>query len=234
MRISRGLAALIFITFFHTILSAKYLYKDDVVNEAKFNENIEKLGQELYEKSGISLKLIMIRDLPTDMDIQEYEQEVVKEFSEPTILLTFAEFNSQIDIFVNDPSLYKHFDKNQVLSPVASTAQALVMAVFFAESFDDFLEFSTNSGGTILPLLGAKAKDGQTSGKYAAAMFNGYVDIARQIAQSKNFELEIGTGNSSKYLMAFIKTLFYGVILMALIMYIRKKMYERRMKRGNN
>ena len=230
MRISRGLAALIFAVLFQTTLIAEYLYKDDVVNNPKFTEKIESLGSELYEKTGISLRLIMLRDLPNEVDIVEYENKMIQEFNEPTILLTFAELNSEVDIFVSDPSLYKHFDRAQVLSPVASTAQAIAIAIFFAQSWDNFKQLANDSGGTILPLLGARAKSGEVVGKYSAAMFNGYVDIAGQIAESKNIQLKQGNGRGSNYVMLTMKIAFYGIILMALVMYIRKKLYERRKK----
>ena len=234
MSISRGLAALIFIIFFQTTLVAEYLYKDDVVQNSKLNEKVESLGQELYQKTGISLKLVMIRDLPYKIDIQEYQKTIMTEFREPTILLVFAELDSKVDIFVNDTSLYKYFNRDQVLSPVASLAQAVAMGVFFADSFDHFLEFINNSGGTILPLLGAKSKDGETAGKYAAAMFNGYVDVAVQIAQSKNVTLNNVGQQGGKYILLGLKIIFYGIILMALVMYIRKKLYERRINSGLN
>lgn len=231
MSILRGLSALIFIVFFQTTLVAEYLYKDDVVQNSKLNEKVESLGQELYEKTGISLKLIMIRELPYEMDMHAYQKSVMSEFTQPTILLVFAELNSKIDIFVNDTSLYKYFNRDQVLSPVASLAQAIAMGIFFAESFDHFFEFVNNSGGTILPLLGAKSKDGETTGKYAAAMFNGYLDIAVQVAASKNIELENAGQQGSKYVLTTLKVIFYGVLIMALVMYIRKKLYERRKNR---
>ena len=234
MRISRGLAALIFALLFQTTLLAEFLYKDDVVNNPKFTEKIENLGADLYERTGISLRLVMIRDLPNESTIVEYEKKIIQEFKEPTILLIFAELNSQVDIFVSDPSLYKHFDRAQVLSPVASTAQAIAIAIFFAESWDNFKELANDSGGTILPLLGAKAKSGQVTGKYSAAMYNGYVDIAGQVAESKGVQLKQGNGRGSQVVITIIKMLFYGVILMALVMYIRKKLYDRRMKSGNN
>ena len=230
MRISRGLAALIFIVSLHTTLAAEYLYKDDVVNNPKFTEKIENLGQELYEKTGISLRLIMIRDLPDKIGVVEYEKKIIKEFDTPTVLLVFAELDSQVDIFVNDTSLYKHFDRGQVLSPVASTAQAVAIAFLFAKSIENFKELANDSGGTILPLLGAKAKGGEVTGKYSAAMYNGYLDIAGQIAESFGVQLKHGNGQGGKYLLTVIKVVFYGVILMALVMYIRKKLYERRNK----
>lgn len=230
MRISRGLAALIFATLFQTTLIAEYLYKDDVVNNPKFTEKIEYLGADLYEKTGISLRLVMIRDLPDELGMIEYEKKIIQEFDEPTIILTFAELNSQIDIFVSDSSLYKHFDRAQVLSPVASTAQAVGIAIFFADSWDNFLALASDSGGTILPLLGAKAKGEQIVGKYSAAMYNGYVDIAGQVAESKDVQLEQGNGRGGNYVLLTVKVLFYGVILMGILMYIRKKIYKRRNK----
>ena len=94
--------------------------------------------------------------------------------------------------------------------------------------------FRSDSGGTILPLLGAKAKGGQVTGKYSAAMFNGYFDIAGQIAESKDIQLKQGNGRGGNYVLLIVKVLFYGVILMALGMYIRKKLYERSQKRKKN
>ncbi len=234
MKVSKGLGALILLIFFQTTLIAEYLYKDDVVNNSKFSEKIEYLGQDLYEKTGISLRLIMIRDLPNEVAILEYEKNIIQKFSEPTILLIFAELDSQIDIFVSDTSLYKYFDRNQVLSPVASTAQAVGIAIFFAKSWENFKALANDSGGTILPLLGAKAKGKQITGKYSAAMFNGYFDIAGQIAESKGVQLKQGNGRGGNYVLFAVKILFYGVLVMALMMYIRKKLYERRKNSGNN
>ena len=98
MKISRGLAALILTLLFQITLSAEYLYKDNVINNPKFNTEVEKLGSELYKKTGISLRLVMIRELPHNMSIVEYEKELIKDFTEPTILLTFAELDSKVSI----------------------------------------------------------------------------------------------------------------------------------------
>jgi len=228
LRLSRGLAALSFLLIFQTTLLAQYLYKDEVVNNPKFNHEIELLGSELYEKTGIALRLIMIRDLPEGMNITEYQANVMQEFNSPTVLLTFAELNTKVDIFANDPSLYEYFNKKQILSPIASTAQAVAMALFFADDFDDFKSLLVNSGGTILPLLGNKSKGGGVAGKYSAAMYNGYLDLGEQISRANNVELTMATGNGSKYVIMSIKIIFYSIILIAIFMYIRKKIKERR------
>lgn len=228
MNYSRGLAALILTLLFQTQLTAEYLYKDEVVSNEKFSASIESIGSELFSKTGISLRLLMLRDLPQDTNILEYEKKLVQEFTEPTVLLVFAEMDSKVDILSNDESLYKYFDKKQVLSPNASLVQAYLMAMIYARSLDNFSEITSSYGGTILPLLGQKSKKGEVVDKYAAAMFNGYLDVAEQIAMSHGHELKAGTGQSGKYVFMVVKILFYGVLLYATIMYIKRKLYLKR------
>lgn len=222
MRFSRGLAALVFALLFQIPLSAQYLYKDEVIFNPAFKAEVEKLGLELYQKTGISLKLVMLKELPQNMSIVEYEKELMKDFNEPTILLTFSEMNSKVDILASEPSLYEYFNKKQVLSPVSSSMQAFVVALL---SFD-FSDMT--SGGTILPLLAQKAKPGEVLGKYSGSMFNGYADIAEQVAKSKNVVLENAVGSANQTSILIVKILFYGFILYGIVLYMKRKLYIRR------
>lgn len=217
--LTRGLSALVLIITFQTTLVAEYLYKDEVIFNPAFNQSIDILGSELYEKTGISLKLVMLKELPHGMSIVEYEKELVKDMNEPTILLTFSEMDSQVDILANPSSLYDYFDKKQVLSPISSPVQAFVIALLNFD-FSDM-----QSGGTILPLLAQKAKKGEVLGKYSGSMFNGYADIAEQVARSKNVVLENAVGNANQNSILVVKILFYGTILIAIYMYIRRRIY---------
>ena len=228
MNFKRGLYALLLITLIKSSLFAQYLYKDELIFNPAFNAEIEKIGSELYQKTGISLKLIMLRELPNKMSIVEYQKEVLKDFSEPTVLLTFSQIDSKVDILANQQSLYKYFDKKQVLSPVTSMVQAFVIALFYSDSTSSFKEIVTNYGGTIIPLLAQKAKDNELLGKYSGAMFNGYADIAEQIASSKGVELENAVGNINQNSIFVVKVIFYGVILYALYLYIRRKLNSKR------
>jgi len=224
---NRGLYALILTIFFQSQLVAEYLYKDEIIHNPSFQADVEKLGKELYEKTGISLRLMMLRELPHGLSIVEYEKDVIKDFVEPTILLTFSEMNTKVDILASDPSLYKYFDKKQILSPVASFMQSFVMALFYSDSFDSFKETASNYGGTIIPLLAGKAKKGEVVGKYSGSMFNGYADIAEQIAASKGVVLENAVGNANQISILVLKIIFYGIIVFAIIMYVKKRLYRR-------
>ena len=227
MRFSRGLAALILALLFQTSLAAQYLYKDEVIFNPAFNTEVEKLGSELYQKTGISLRLVMLKELPNKMNIVEYEKELIKDFAEPTILLTFSEMNSKVDILASEPSLYEYFNKKQVLSPISSPVQAFVVALLSMD-FSDM-----TSGGTILPLLAQKAKKGEVLGKYSGSMFNGYADIAEQIAESKGIILENAVGSANQTSILAVKVLFYGVIFYAIFMYIKRKLFYRSQKKDS-
>ena len=228
MRFSRGLAALIFIIFFQNILLAdEYLYKDEVLKNPNFRISINKLGKELYDKTGVKLRLVSIKRFEGYKTILEYEKDLIKEFNEPTVLLTFSELDKKVDIYASDKSLYKYFDRGQVLSPAASPMQAFAIALTNANSFKSFFAFLGDYGGTILPLIGLKAKE-ETLGKYTAALYNGYVDIAEQIAKSKGISLENEAGNTNKYGILALKIFFYGIIFFAMIQYIRRVLYRRK------
>jgi len=118
LKFSRGLAALILTIFFQSQLVAEYLYKDEIIHNQKFADEVNKIGSELYEKTGISLRLLMLKELPVNTSISAYGEAVLKDVKEPTVLLLFSEMNSKVDIIANDKSLYQYFDRKQVLSPV--------------------------------------------------------------------------------------------------------------------
>lgn len=222
--------ALILTLFFNVSLSAQYLYKDELIFNPAFSAEVEKLGSELHQKTGISLRLVMLKELPNKMNIVEYEKELMKDFNSSTILLTFSEMDSKVDILANPASLYEYFDKKQILSPVASPVQAFTMALFYSDGFDSFKEIASSYGGTIIPLLAQKAKEGEVLGKYSGSMFNGYADIAEQIAESKGVVLENAVGNANQTSIMVVKVLFYGFILYGIFMYIKRKLSRRRKK----
>ena len=227
----RGLLALILTLVFQTQLSAEYLYKDEIIHKPKLTQEVNSIGADLYKKTGISLKLIFLKELPKNMTMYKYEKQLLSSFKEPTVVLTFSEMNSIVDIETNEKALYKYFDKKQVLSPVTSYVQGFMMAAFYAKSWKEFKSMFTTVGGTILPLLGGKAKKGEITDKYAAALFNGYLDIAQQVAHAKGVKLGHGyDDDTNQETLFYVKLFFYGFVLYAIIMYIRRQIYKRRHK----
>jgi hypothetical protein len=226
--ISRGLAALVFTLLFSNSLFAEYLYKDDVVQRDSFSKEIDKIGSELYEKTGVSLYLVMVRDLDANQTIAGYELELAKELKAPAVILSFVELKKQVQILANPTTLYEEFDKNSILSPNATFIGAVVSSIMFARSFDDVKEFMSSYGGVILPVLAERAKGDDIVNKYAVAMFDGYSEIAEQIADSRGIKLESAAGNSNQITIDIIRIIFYGVLLLFVFKYIRGRFFGSR------
>ena len=188
------------------------------------------MGKELFEKTGIALRLVILKELDHNQTIVQYEKELIHTFNEPTILLTFSEMDKKVDILARPESLYKHFDKKQVLSPTASEIQAFFLAVYFSKTWEEFKDNAFNYGGTIIPILAEKAKGEDIMKKYSVALFNGYADIAEQVAKSKNVKLDSAIGNSNKYLVDTMKFIFYAMVLYGVVMYTRKRILLKKYK----
>ena len=182
-----------------------YLYKDEVIFLEYVNTEVNAIGRELHEKSGIGLYVAVLKELPHGMSIVDYEKEAIAKLPKPAIVLVVSEFDKQIDILARPQSLYALFDKDQVLSPMPNS-------------------------GTILPILTMKAKHTPMSQKFGAAIQNGYTDLAEQIARSKDIALETVPGNANKEVFLVLRILFYAMILYALYLYIKRKYLLRKMK----
>lgn len=228
MLLSRGLAALTFIVFSALSLNAEYLYKDDVVKNPHFAEQINAIGAELKAKTGVSLYLVMVRDLEENQSIAEFEKQLASELDEPAVIMTFIELKQKVDILARPVSLYEHFNKQQVLSPNATFIGSVVSAVMFARSYDEAKELIVNRGGTILPILAERAKGDDIVSKYSVAMFNGYADVAEQIAAHKGATLSSSAGSGSKNFINILRVIFYGIILYAIILYVRGKYFRKK------
>jgi len=222
--------ALTLTLFFSTTLFSEYLYKDEVISNPAFTEQINTIGSELFEKTGVSLYLVMLHELEDNQSVADYELTLAKHLKEPLVLLTFSEQDKKIDILAHPTSLYDDFDKKQVLSPNSGFIGALISSIMFGRSFDEVKELMTNYGGTILPILAQKAKDKDIVSKYSVGMFNGYSDIAEQIARSRGVELKNAAGSGSKDFINLIRLVFYGIILYAIIIYIKQKFFRKKSK----
>jgi hypothetical protein len=201
--ISRGLAALIL--FLYTSLSANYFYKDEVVFLDYVDKEINTIGKELQEKTGISVYVVVLKELPEGMSIVDYEKHIMQELKEPALLLVLSEFDKKIDILARPQSLYDLIDKDQILSPMPNS-------------------------GTILPILTMKAKKATTAEKFGAAIQNGYTDIVTQVADSKNVKLLSAPGNANKEVFLVLRIFFYGFLLYALYLFIKRKYIMRKRK----
>jgi len=228
LKFSRGLAALTLTVISALSLHAEFLYKDDVVKNPKFTQQIESIGSELKAKTGVSLYLVMVRDLDSNESISDFEKRISLETNGSAVIMTFVELKKEVDILARPTSLYNDFNKGQVLSPNATFIGAVVSSIMFARSYDEVKELIVNRGGTILPILAERAKGAEIVAKYSVAMYNGYADVAEQIAASKGQTLSSSAGTGSQTFIDILRLVFYGIILYALFIYTRGRFFKKR------
>lgn len=228
MNILRGLAALTLFATFFSSLHAEFLYKDEVVNNPAFTKQIEAIGAELKAKTGISLYLVMVRDLEDNQSISDFEKQISAETNGSVVIMTFVELKKQVDILARPTSLYKDFNKAQILSPNATFIGAVVSSIMFARSYDEAKELLSNSGGTTLPILAERAKGADIVKKYSVGMYNGYADTAEQIAASRGQTLSSSAGSDSQTFIDILRVIFYGTILYALGRYLWRRFFKKR------
>ena len=216
MRSVRGLFALITLIF---VISTTQLFAEVPSNEQKSSklgffyldevvfldyvyDEIDKIGKELQEATGVALYVVVIKELPKEESIRQYAQELMEKLRKPAVLLILSEYDKRIDIIASDETLYERFDKEQILSPFPAR-------------------------GTILPILTMKAKKATMSEKFGAAIQNGYTDIAEQIALSYGKKLKSVPESANKEVFMVLRVLFYGFILYALYLFIKRKYTKR-------
>ncbi len=210
MKIYRGLFALIAIVSLVQSLQAKFIVVDEVVKNEAFNEQVEPMGEELSAKTGINLYMSLIKELDDNQTIIDYQKELIKTLQEPAILFSFVENNKQVQIYAEDKSLYKTFDKDQIMDPLA-------IWPFF--------------NGRVIPVIAARAPaEVEPKEKYAVAMFNGYAEMAEQIADSKGIVLDTAIGDTNKNIYKILISTIFLISLITVIM-LGRDAYR---KRKNN
>jgi len=195
---------LLFILFstLTTSLFGKFILKDELEMNQAFTQQVEELGEELYQKTGIGAYMLILKTTNGE-SLSIVGKRELEKLPNDSLILTLTEMEQKVDI-VAYPEVLKLFDREQVLSPLPWR-------------------------GTILPILGEKIKS-DVRNKYSVALFNGYADIVEQIADSKGVKLEHSVGNANKYVINTLRLIFYSIVVIALGYMLYKKFQKGREK----
>ncbi|HIC42974.1 MAG TPA: hypothetical protein EYO73_01355 [Sulfurimonas sp.] len=214
MKRYKGLIPLLAILCFTNPVLAKFIIVDEVVKIDGFNEQIEPMGRELFEKTGVNLYVSLVKETDNNESIIEYQKALIKTLDEPAILFSFVENSKQVQIYAEDKSLYKLFDREQIMDPLA-------IWPFF--------------NGRVIPIIGARApKEVQDKDKYAVAMFNGYAEISEQVAESKDVVLSTAVGDTNKLVYKVLISLLSIITLITILKLIRDWYRIKKNKRNEN
>jgi len=114
-QVKRGVLLLCVLFLFVSFADASYIVVNDNIISQKVSQKVESLGEELYQKTKVSVYVATPKSL-NEMSIEKYEEKLSKDLKDPFVLLTLAKNEQQVDI-INSKSLDDKFDKEATLSP---------------------------------------------------------------------------------------------------------------------
>ncbi len=190
-------AALILSTIFSTSLQAKFSYEGDGYIKEKALKKLKEMGDELYEKTGVST-VIVAKEHLDQKKFLEIKDRYLKELKAPYVLWIFSKTymdrkNIGINQMFNSKDLDEKFDKDSLFSP-------------WGGSFSKILTVH-------------KSKSDPTP----AAFLNGYADLTDMIASSYGVKLDSSIGSETKTTINIVRILFYLISAFFLLWYIQVK-----------
>ncbi len=105
----------IFLTslFLPLSLSAKFVYINEDILTPIAQTKIEQLGEELYQKTGISLYIAAVKKIK-EKNFAAFMENIAKNLKEPYILLAFSEKDHKVDLLLSN-DIHSLINKTDVL-----------------------------------------------------------------------------------------------------------------------
>lgn len=188
-------------------LHADYFFIDNVIQVKEFNQKIQDIGVELERKTSWNLYMLAMNDIG-EQKLLEYQKRHDASFKKPYIALIFAVKQGSVE----QGKLDKRSGK---------------IGIYGSEGYLDKIDKEGILRSTIYPLLGAKVKSDPRN-KYITALYNGYAEIADQIADSYDVTLESIPVDANRISINILRTIFYGIIFGAFAIYFYRKYFKKR------
>ncbi len=191
--------AALFLLFLSTSLfSNGFIYdgnKDVILDKAI--TKIKEMGDELYQKTGVST-ILVVRNHLSKNEFLTLKNKYLKIAKKPFVLWIFSKTYQDrkaigLNQMFNSPDLNKKFDKDSLFSPFTGTFTRIISV--------------------------HKSKVDPTS----AAFLNGYGDLVDMLASSYGVKLKSSIGNGSHIMTDIIRIFFYGMILLVILKFLYMK-----------
>lgn len=185
--------------FFITNINAstnKYILSDDGLIDQRAVEKIYEIGTELESKTGVKIYVFAKENYGINDELPMKEKfEKIKAY-ETTIL--------------------KELKKPYVI--VTMSLDQTHINLYQSEDLKAIVDKDEILNDYIIPLIASKDKN-KLLAKVSAALLNGYAQIADEIAQSQNIELESSIGSGGKTAGTLWRVFMYFIIVTGLIAY---------------
>lgn len=200
-----SLLSLLLLSYAH----ADYFFIDNVIQVKEFNQKIQDIGTELEKKTSWNLYMLAMDDIG-EQKLIAYQKAHEASFKRPYIALIFAVKQGSVE----QGKLDKRSGK---------------VGIYGSEGFLEKIDKEDILRNTLYPLLGAKVKSDPRN-KYITALYNGYAEIADQVAESYDASLESIPVDANRISINVLRTIFYAIILGAFAVYF----YRRYLKKRDN
>ncbi len=186
---------------FQTSLLAFYSFESDVAINDKTQIKLKEMGEELFEKTGVST-VIVAKNYLDKKSFLETKDKYLKELKAPYVLWIFSKkYDVRDSVGINQmfssDDLKGKFDKDSLFSP-------------FYGSFTKIIVIQ-------------KSKSDPTG----AAFLNGYADLTDMIADSYGVKLDSSIGSETRTTMDIARILMYLTFLFFFIWTIKVKYFTK-------
>jgi len=193
------------ITIFFSISSYALVKFDVDVNITKKTQaKMAQMGEELYQKSGISTVIVAKKELDKK-EFLRLKNSYLQELKAPYVIWFFAK-----DYYDND--VKRHGKMNLLIS-----SDDLI------GKYDESSMFSPFSGTFTKLIVIKKSKSDPTS----AAFLNGYGDLTDMLAKSHGVKLSSSLGDESRETVNVVRVVFYLTVLFFILWYMRVKFFKK-------
>lgn len=193
--------ALILSIFCSTSLFASYAYDGDVDINEKTQEKLKEMGEELFEKTGIST-VIVAKEFLDKKSYLETKDKYLKELKEPYVLWIFS----------------KKYDERDSVG-----INQLMTSDDIKDKYDESSMFSP-FGGTFTKIIVIQKSKSDPTG---AAFLNGYADLTDMLATSHGVTLKSSIGNETRDTMNIARVLMYLTFLFFFVWTVKVKFFSK-------
>jgi len=177
------------------------MYEGDVAINDKTQAKLKEMGDELFEKVGIST-VIVAKEYLDKKSFLETKDKYLKELKAPYVFWIFSKKYDErdsvgINQLITSDDLKGKYDENSMFSPF---------------------------GGTFTKLIVIQKSKSDPTG---AAFLNGYADLTDMLAASHGVTLKSSIGSETRDTMDIARVLMYLTFLFILIWTIKVKFFTK-------
>lgn len=193
--------ALILSIFFQTSLIASFIYDGNVAINEKTQAKLKEMGDELFEKTGIST-VIVAKNYLDKKSYLATKDKYLKELKAPYVIWIFSKKYDVRDTvginqLISSDDLKGKYDESSMFSPFRGTFTKIIVI--------------------------EKSKSDPTG----AAFLNGYADLTDMLATSYGVSLKSSIGSETRDTMNIARVLMYLTFLFFFLFYLKVKFFKK-------